>query len=46
MGWGFKQRVGGNSYIYILGLWNLNETKESNFVQPNPVIRAGIAIGL
>lgn len=46
IGGGLKQRLGGNSYIYILGLWNLNETKESNFVQPNPIIRGGIAIGL
>ncbi|MGB0888480.1 MAG: hypothetical protein ACPGSL_10175, partial [Vicingaceae bacterium] len=46
VGGGLKQLLGGNSYLYILGLWNLNETKESSFVQPNPIIRGGIAIGL
>lgn len=46
VGGGFKQSFGGRSYIYILGLWNLNETKESYILQPNPIIRGGIAIGL
>jgi hypothetical protein len=47
VGGGLKQDLGGGSYVYILGLWNLNETKESVLIQqPNPVIRIGIAIGL
>ncbi len=46
VGGGIKQRIGGRSYLYILGLWNLNETKESFILQPNPIIRGGIAIGL
>lgn len=46
VGGGLKQNLGGNSYAYVLGLWNLNETKESIIIrQPNPVIRIGIAIG-
>ncbi len=47
VGGGLKQGLGGNSYVYILGLWNLNETTESQLIrQPNPVIRIGFAIGL
>lgn len=46
VGGGLKQQLGNNSYIFILGLWNLNETKDSFFIQPNPVIRIGIAVGL
>jgi hypothetical protein len=47
VGGGLKQKLGGSSYVYVLGLWNLNETKESILIrQPNPVIRVGIAIGL
>jgi hypothetical protein len=46
IGGGLKQSLGGYSYAYVLGLWNLNETKESIVIrQPNPVIRIGIAIG-
>jgi len=46
IGGGLKQNFGGRSYFYILVLWNLNETKESYYIQPNPIIRGGIAIGL
>lgn len=46
VGGGLKQNMGGNSYLYALGLWNLNETKESNYIQTNPIIRIGFAIGL
>lgn len=47
VGGGIKQRFGGNSYFYILALWNLNETRESlYFNPPSPIIRGGIAIGL
>lgn len=46
VGGGVKQRIGGRSYLFILGLWNLNETKESYFLQPNPIIRGGISIGM
>jgi len=46
VGGGFKQQIGATSYFYLLGLWNLNETKESFYIQPNPIIRAGVAIGL
>jgi hypothetical protein len=46
IGGGIKQRLGGMSYIFILVLWNLNETKESLVLQSNPVIRGGIAIGM
>lgn len=46
VGGGLKQSIGGNSYFYIIALWNLNETPESYALQPNPIIRGGIAIGL
>ena len=47
VGGGLKQALGGYSYVYILGLWNLNETTESILIrQPNPVIRIGFAFGL
>jgi hypothetical protein len=46
VGGGLKQKLGAMSYFYILALWNLNETKESYILQPNPIIRGGIAIGL
>ena len=46
VGGGIKQKIGGNSYFYIIALWNLNETPESYSLQPNPIIRGGIAIGL
>jgi hypothetical protein len=46
VGGGLKQRMGGNSFVYVLVLYNLNETKESNYFQQNPIIRIGFAIGL
>lgn len=46
VGGGLKQNLGGSSYIYILALYNLNETEESRLIQINPQIRGGIAIGL
>lgn len=47
VGGGIQQKFSGNSYFYILALWNLNETRESlYFNPPSPIIRGGIAIGL
>ncbi len=46
VGGGLKQSMGGNSYLYVMALYNLNETKESNYIQTNPIIRIGVAIGL
>jgi len=46
VGGGLKQRMGDYFYFYALILYNLNETKESNIIQQNPVIRIGFAIGL
>lgn len=46
VGGGLKQALGGNSFFYILALFNLNETEESMLIQRNPIIRGGIAIGL
>ena len=44
VGGGVRLHAGGNTYFTILGLWNLNESFESPYV--NPIIRAGIAVGL
>lgn len=45
LGGGLKQQLGdGHSYLSILVLWDVNETKDSFY--PNPIIRGGIAIGL
>ncbi len=46
VGGGLKQRMGGGSYVYALFLWNLTETQEARYIQPNPVVRIGFAIGL
>lgn len=46
VGGGLKQTLGGNSYLFIMVLWNLNETQESFYIQENPIYRFGIAIGL
>ena len=46
VGGGLKQQIGGNSYLYVFALWNLSETSGSNYIQTNPVIRIGVAIGL
>jgi len=46
VGGGLNQRLGNYSSLYLLVLYNLNETTESNYVQPNPIIRVGISLGL
>lgn len=44
VGGGYNQRIGGNSAMYILVLWNLNDTPDSPYI--NPVIRVGFSVGL
>jgi len=44
VGGGYKQPVGLNSAMYILALWNLNDTPNSPYI--NPVIRVGFSVGL
>lgn len=44
VGGGYNQRIGGNSGMYILVLWNLNDTPDSPYT--NPVIRVGFTIGI
>ena len=46
VGGGLKQDLGGSSFLYVLALYNLNETEKSRLIQFNPIVRAGIAIGL
>ena len=44
VGGGYNQRIGGKSAMYILVLWNLNDTQYSPY--SNPVIRVGFSVGL
>ena len=44
VGGGYNQRIGGNSAMFILVLWNLNDTQYSPY--SNPVIRVGFSVGL
>ena len=44
VGGGYNQRIGGNSAMYFLVLWNLNDTPDSPYI--NPVIRVGFSVGL
>ena len=45
LGGGLKQQIGdGRSYLSILILWDVNESKDSFY--PNPIIRGGISFGL
>jgi hypothetical protein len=44
LGGGLSQSVGAGSYLYLLVLWNVNESIYS--YPPSPQIRAGVAIGI
>lgn len=44
MGGGYNQPIGMNSAMYVLALWNLNDTPDSPYI--NPVIRVGFSVGL
>jgi len=44
VGGGYNQRIGENSGMYIMVLWNLNDTPDSPYV--NPIIRVGFNVGL
>jgi len=44
VGGGYQQNIGENSGMYILVLWNLNDTPDSPY--SNPVIRVGFNIGM
>ncbi|MEI6766573.1 MAG: hypothetical protein WCM76_13145 [Bacteroidota bacterium] len=43
-GLGYRQRLGGHSAINLMVLWNFNENENSLYT--NPIIRAGVDIGL
>lgn len=43
VGAGYRQRLGINTYSYIMVLWNLNETIYTPY--SNPVFRVGIEMG-
>jgi hypothetical protein len=44
IGAGFRQALFGRAYLNLTILWNLNNTYDSPYT--NPIIRAGISIGL
>ena len=44
LGGGYRQRLGGRTYLNLLVLWNINESAYSPY--RNPIIRGGISIGL
>ncbi|MBI2271559.1 MAG: hypothetical protein HYU69_14535 [Bacteroidetes bacterium] len=44
VGGGFRQALGGRSYMTIMALWNINESKYSPY--GNPIIRMGFSFGL
>lgn len=44
VGGGYNQRIGGNSAMFILLLWNLNDTADSPY--SNPIIRLGFSVGI
>ncbi|MBV2247693.1 MAG: hypothetical protein KUL83_11045 [Lentimicrobium sp.] len=44
IGGGYRQRISGRSYFYIMGLWNLIEDPLSPY--SNPVLRMGVGLGL
>ena len=44
LGGGYRQNIGGNSWINLMVLWNVNETVYTLY--SNPIIRMGIDIGL
>lgn len=44
VGGGYNQRIGGNAGMYIMILWNLNDTPDSPYI--NPIIRVGFSVGL
>lgn len=43
VGAGYREPISENAFMYLLVLWNLNETIDSPYT--NPVIRAGVSIG-
>lgn len=43
VGAGYREQIASNAYMYLLLLWNLNETIDSPYT--NPVIRAGFSVG-
>ena len=43
VGGGYSQPIGGRASMYILLLYNLNDTPESPYT--NPVVRAGVSLG-
>ncbi|MBK7029794.1 MAG: hypothetical protein IPH45_11505 [Bacteroidales bacterium] len=43
VGAGYREPISSNGYMYLLLLWNLNETIDSPYT--NPIIRAGFSIG-
>lgn len=43
VGGGYRQRLGSNSFLNIMGLWNINDSEYS--IYRNPIIRMGFSTG-
>lgn len=43
VGGGYRQRLGSNSFLSIMGLWNINDSEYS--IYRNPIIRMGFSTG-
>lgn len=43
VGGGYRQRISPNSFLFIMGLWNLNDSEYS--IYRNPIIRVGFSTG-
>lgn len=44
IGGGYRQRISGRSYFYVMGLWNLIDDPLSPY--SNPILRMGVGLGL
>jgi hypothetical protein len=44
VGGGYRQHLGGRTYLHLLSLWNINDSVDSPY--QNPIIRMGVNIGL
>ena len=45
VGGGFRQQLGGNAYLVLMGLYDLNYSDLSSY-PTNPILRVGVVVGL
>ena len=46
VGGGFRQELGGNSYLMIMGLYDINYNSDLSIYPMNPILRGGVVFGL